>query len=202
MKKIFVILALGLASTQAHAFIQFEPFAGYFMGTNVQTDLLDAQVKSDLSGGYGGLRLAWMTPVRLWIGVEGETSFSSKGKYKESNANPSSYDFTSTTGYVSIGYETLARVRLYGGYGVYDSLVLKEDVQTATGDTTFSGGTAFKVGLGYHLTQYIAINVEYAMHDYKKLKNNAFKDVEIKEAGVKSEKASTYGVNFSLPFFW
>lgn len=203
MNKIGLFLVLGLVSVTAQAHIQFEPFAGYVTGSHLEQDTSGNITHNDISGGYGGLRLAWMTPFRLWIGIEGETTFSAKGKNKDAPATADpNFDFTRTTGYVSIGYETMERIRLYGAYGVLDSLLQKETVATATGDTTYSGGTAFKVGLGYHLTQHIAINLEYGSHDYKKIKNNTYDNVDLKQTNIDSEKSSTYAVNFSLPFFW
>lgn len=203
MKTILAVLALSfLTTTAAQAHILFEPSLGYAMGTLTNTTSADVQTKSDLSAPSVGLRLAWMSPIRLWIGVDGDYVFG-KGKAKDvSPGTEDTFDFTSTTGSISLGYETLHRIRLYASYGVFDSLVLKEDGNSALGDTIFTGGNPIKIGWGYHLTQSIAVNIEYAMHDYKKVKNNLINDTEINQVGLKSQKIQTYGLNFSLPFFW
>lgn len=203
MKKTILLLTafLGFSAT-AQAYILIEPFVGYQMGTATTKTTSGAETELTSSSPAAGLRLGYVFPFRAFITVDGHYAFSGKVKPKDTATSTQEYNATETSGYVTLGYETLFRVRMWGSVGISDSLQLKDPDSILANDRTYSGGVPFKAGLGYHLTQTIAINLEYLMHDYKKVKSTAYDNVNLPQANLESVKADSFLLTFSAPIFW
>lgn len=175
---------------QSHAGILFEPYVGYGTGHLKTLATGGSETKYQSSEAQGGLRLG-LRHRGLWIAGEGELGFS--GKLKPDSGD--SEDLTETTMYASLGYDFMTRVRLYAGYGLSESLQRKNSGGVKT---TYSGGTAWKAGLGYWLHPHLCINLEYSSHDYKKIKTDTY-DGDLSLGSLDSVKADAVRLNFSFP---
>lgn len=191
-------------STRAHAFILIEPSIGYQMGTSKTKSLSGTETEFTGYSPAAGLRLGYVFPFRAFISVDGQYGFNGKVKPKETALAGAveEYNAEETSGYITLGYETMYRVRIWGSAGVSDTLKLKDPKKVLANDVTYSGGVPFKVGLGYHVTQSICLNLEYSMHDYKKVKSTAYDNVNLRQAGLESVKAESLLLSLSAPIFW
>jgi opacity protein-like surface antigen len=202
MKKVLLMFSVCLGfSGIAQAHFLFEPFVGYEYGTGTTKTLSGTSSDYALTAPVAGLRLGYVFPFRAFITVDGHYG-SGKLDPKDPSAGAiKEYNATETTGFVTLGYETMERFRLWASVGVSDTLQLKDPAGVPANDITYSGGVPFKAGLGYHLTQHIAINLEYLMHDYKKEKTTTLDNVSLNQAGIDSIKSSSFLLTLSAPFF-
>ncbi len=158
MKKMWLVLALflGFAGT-AHAGIMIEPYLGYEMGSH--TDI-NPTAKTELVN--MGARLAWKSPVMLWLGLDYNLGVS--GKYKVDGG--SSYDSKHNTLYAVAGVDLPILLRGWVGYGVSDEIT----VDTAS---TKIKGKPVKIGVGFTGLPFISLNFEYIMENLDKIESNA-----------------------------
>lgn len=159
IRSLLATLIFALASSTAFAGIHLEPYVGYESGSLNMTDTTNNDVGGKTTMMDFGLRLAYMTRVNLWFGVD--AMMGTGGTFKESNAGSGIPDATSTRTDIgaTIGYEFPIKLRLYGTYNLSTSLVTTDDGTSA--ETKYTGGTSYKVGLGYRILPFIALNAEY-----------------------------------------
>lgn len=180
MKRLFVILALGLGFTStSQAFIRVEPYVGYEMG-NGTSDALKFETK----GINAGLRLGWLNSnEKFWAVIDYETTFDASLDYGEGQGRD---ELKKTIIFGVVGYNFLERPwRVWAGYGM-DEWAL-QDAQK----TKFKG-TATKFGVGYTRYKPMSINFE--------LFNEAF--TEVSDAGGGSDidmKSTSYMLSVSWP---
>lgn len=191
MKRLVTTLAMLVGfSGVANAGILLEPYVGYESGSLIFIDATDVQSKFTNTALDAGLRLGFRSGG-FWLAAEGMASTGGKSKPE---VGPD-MAFSGTTLFASMGYDFSTRVRLMAGYGFQDSLTVKDDTGP---DTTYFGGMAAKVGLGFYILPHAALNVEYVMRDYKKVKVNDTEQT-ITDAGGKSMKSSAVLVTLSFP---
>lgn len=144
MSKLLISLALILGfSGVAHANIMIEPYLGYEMGKTTDPD-------GKTSGVVIGGRLAYKTPLMLWVGLDGgfET-----GKYKPDSNSDADLKRTSLYGVVGVDLPILFRV--WAGYGFSDEFKFESPYNMK------GTGTNFKLGLGFTALPFVSLNVEY-----------------------------------------
>lgn len=198
-KWLLALLFVGSIST-AHAAIVFEPSVGYSVSQATSTNLTNTEEKSEIKSPLAGLRLGYISNSRWWLGIDGVYHFGGKRQVTEP-ASTTELDSTAATGFVSLGYETRSRFRFWAGYGVYDTMTIKNGVMTDV-DATFSGGTSWKAGFGFHLINHLAFNLEYISHEYKRFKAQNGSEGDLESGGYKSLKSGTALATLSFPFFW
>ncbi|MBO9665573.1 MAG: hypothetical protein J7501_02020 [Bdellovibrio sp.] len=144
MKKMWLVLALfmGMSAT-AHAGLMIEPYLGYEMGKTTDPD-----GKTDFVN--MGLRLAYKTPVMLWVGVDG--NFGVSGNFKPDSGADATAKRTAYFGVVGIDLPIL--LRAWAGYGFNNKVVADNP------DGEWSG-TAMKLGVGFTGLPFISLNLEY-----------------------------------------
>ncbi len=166
MKRILTGLLVVLFVSTANAGMMFEPYVGYELG-NYKTKLAPALGGLNLSGvanGVGaGARLAYMFPVLLFIGVDGQySSVKFEDKTADEGLTKTNDTATRTAGYLLGGFEFLMGFRVYAGYGVYNKLEVNRTGTT----TTYTGGTNMKLGVGFRLVPKVTLNFEYITRTY------------------------------------
>ena len=148
MKKLLLAMAFTLGFTGvAHANIMLEPYLGYEMGKT--SDVSSINGKTDAVN--LGLRLAYKTPVMLWLGLDGQ--FGTSGDYKPDSGSNASLKHNTYYGVVGLDLPIL--LRGWVGYGFSDELKL---------DSPYSGslkGTNFKIGVGFTGLPFVSLNAEY-----------------------------------------
>lgn len=148
MKKLLVVLVavLGFGSI-SKADILIEPYVGYEMGKTTDPD-------GKLTGSQLGLRLAYKTPLMLWVGADytmgsGETDPDVGAKEDAKRSTLS--------GVVGIDFPIL--LRAWVGVG------LTNDIKV--GDYKFEGKNV-KVGLGFTGLPFVSLNLEYIKDTWDK----------------------------------
>ncbi|WP_413577845.1 outer membrane beta-barrel protein [Bdellovibrio sp. HCB290] len=159
MKKMWLVLALlvGFSAT-AKADILIEPYLGYEMGSH--TDL-DPTAKTELVN--MGARLAYKTPVMLWLGLDYNLGVS--GKYKPDGQ--SDMDAKRNTLYAVAGVDLPILLRGWVGYGVMDEIKMDGT------DNPKIKGKPVKIGIGTTLLPFISLNVEYIMENIDKVETDS-----------------------------
>lgn len=161
MKKLLIAMALTLGFTGvAHAGIMLEPYLGYEMGKT--SDVVSINGKTDAVN--LGLRLAYKTPVMLWLGLDGQ--FGVSGDYKPDSGSNASLKHNAYYGVVGIDLPILFRA--WAGYGFSDQFKL---------DSPYSGtmkGTNFKLGVGFTGLPFISLNAEYIKGNLTKIEGGSY----------------------------
>lgn len=153
--------ALAVVST-AKADILLEPYLGYGMGkAKLETTL--GNFEWDNNNVHVGARLGWQFLVAM-AGLD--YSMPMSGKFKGTSTGANDGDYSGSTLWAFAGAR-LPLIRAYAGYGLMNTAEIKD----TTGTTTLSGGTSMKVGGSFTGFPLIAVNVEYIMNDYKKIKS-------------------------------
>ncbi|WP_413580794.1 hypothetical protein [Bdellovibrio sp. HCB288] len=158
MKKMWLVLALIVGfSVNAKADILIEPYLGYEMGSH--TDV-NPTAKTELVN--MGARLAYKTPVMLWLGLDYNLGVS--GKYKQDGQ--ADMDAKRNTLYAVAGIDLPILLRGWVGYGVMSEI--KAD---GTGNPKIEGKPV-KIGVGTTLLPFISLNLEYTMENIDKVKSD------------------------------
>lgn len=148
MKKLLIALALTMGfSGVAHAGILIEPYLGYESGKTTDVD-------GKFDGVTIGGRLAYKTPVMLWVGVDGAFGVSGKSK-PDSGTGYSDVDQKHNTFYGVVGIDLPILLRGWVGYGFSDQIKLE-----GSADSTYKGKN-FKIGLGFTGLPFVSLNAEY-----------------------------------------
>lgn len=186
MKRITGLLVL-FFGFQAQAGFMVEPFVGYDMGASKTTSTAGVDGSSTTTGmGYGAL-----LGYRFSNGVSVAAEYAGgTGKSKDTTAGSTApdSDYARTAIGAVVGYDR-GMWRIYGGYGFSDSNVVKANGSTTTEDNTFTG-TNYKIGVGIMPIRHFAVNLQYTVPTYTKMKNNTL------TAAAASEKISDYFSKF------
>lgn len=152
MKKLLAVLTavMGFASV-SQADIMIEPYLGYEMGT------FGGGTEGKLDGTQMGLRLAYATPVMLWLGVDGTTTVSATFK-PEVGANEGS---KRTSLYAVAGVDLPILLRGWVGYGFSNELKGDESDKLT--------GTSMKVGVGFTGLPFVSLNLEYLKETFNEV---------------------------------
>lgn len=171
MKKLLVVLAAMMSfASVSQADILIEPYLGYEFGKATDPD-----GKTD--GTLLGARLAYVTPVMLWVGVDATLGMS--GKFKPDTGSDDDFKRTTLAGVVGIDFPILLRAWL--AYGFTNEI----DLDTA-GDKL--KGTSTKLGVGFTGLPFVSLNLEYMKETFDK-----FGDAD------SDAQTETYILSVSLP---
>lgn len=147
MKKFLVALTMMLGfSGVAHASIMFEPYLGYETGK-----FSDPDGKGD--GVNIGARLAYHTPIFLWLGLDGNVGIS--GNFKPDSSSIANSDMKRNSLYGVVGVDFPILLRAWAGYAFMDDQKLDSPHNSTLKNKTY------KVGVGFTGLPFISLNVEY-----------------------------------------
>lgn len=175
MKRI-LILALVLTAPFSHAGVLIEPFVGYQVGRTQQTGQSDQKYKTTNYGARVGYQKMGLMVGGEYLGGQGT----------EDNGSPAAKLTTTNLG-AFVGYEFPILVRVYATYA-FDA---KLDRKIGTSTTSYDGGNAVKLGLGFTPLPLVSVNLEYIKSTYTKIN-----DVNLGHDLL----AGTYGLSLSVPF--
>lgn len=167
VKTVFASFFVVLISSQALAGLMIEPYVGYESGTLKATTVGGGDV-----GGTGnaidvGARIAWKF-FGLWAGVD--YMIATGGKTSPSTAVAGTdVTYTKNDLGVSLGYDFPIKIRTYATYVLNPSWKQTSTTAGVATDTTYSGGTSWKLGLGYSLIMWLTANFEYYNNSPSKL---------------------------------
>lgn len=172
MKKLMAVcaLVLGFASV-SQAGVLIEPYLGYEMGKTKDFS------EGKYDGTQMGLRLAYKTPVMLWLGVDG--TFGVSGKVKPDVGTEE--DATRTTMYGVVGIDLPILLRGWVGYSFSDEVKV---------DSGKFKGSGYKVGLGFTGLPFVSLNFEYINEKF-----NDFEGISLPQ----DLKNDSYVLSVSLP---
>ena len=179
MKKLVVALSLILGfSGVAKAGILVEPYLGYEMAKVTGTN-----ADGKANGAEFGVRLAYKTPVMVWVGVDG--TFGLTGKYSPDSGSDA--DSKHNTYYAVVGLDFPILLRAWAGYGFSDEMKLESPYNSK------ATGKNFKLGVGFTGLPFVSLNAEY-------IKGTADK---IEAGGVTNNspdlKTESFVISVSLP---
>ncbi|MFV8258928.1 hypothetical protein ACNQKP_14060 [Bdellovibrio bacteriovorus] len=155
MKKLLVMLAvvMGFGSV-SHADILLEPYLGYETGKTTDPD-------GKIDGTVFGARVAYKTPIMLWVGVDG--AFGLSGTSKPDAGGDETSKRSSVYGVVGIDLPILLR----GWLGVS----LKNEVDLE--DSGKLSGKSTKLGVGFTGLPFLSLNLEYLKDTFDELDGNS-----------------------------
>lgn len=169
LRGFFVLLLSQLIFLQVWAGLHLEPYVGYESGTLNQTDTSNM----DLSGGTTmtdmGVRLGYSLPLGLWVAADLMSGTGGQVKGKSSDPVASGKSSKMDMG-LSVGYEFPIKLRFYGGYILSSAYTFTDDTSA---ENKFTGGTAYKLGVGYRFIPWLAFNLEYYSQAPVKYSNSA-----------------------------
>lgn len=175
MKKLLVVLVavLGFGSV-SHADILIEPYLGYETGKTTDPD-------GKLNGSHLGLRLAYKTPVMLWVGVDYTAGIS--GQFEPDGASKEDAKRSTLSGVVGIDLPIL--LRAWVGVG------LTNDMKVDSGKLE---GKNVKVGVGFTGLPFVSLNLEYIKDTWDKFDGNAI------PTGDAQNESVAFSVSLPLQF--
>lgn len=149
MKKLLVVLAvvLGFGSV-SHADVLVEPYLGYEFGKTTDPD-------GKLTGSQLGLRLAYKTPLMLWVGADYTMGVS--GEVDPDTGSKEDAKRSTLSGVVGIDFPIL--LRAWVGVGFTNDLKLDAG--------TFKGKNV-KLGVGFTGLPFVSLNLEYIKDTWDK----------------------------------
>lgn len=151
-------------STTAQAGLMLEPYLGY------QTTAVDAKFKTlDLDAGGAnqgvgfGLRAGYSL-IMAWFALD--YMMVPNGKFKPANELVmSEADYSRSDLWLTAGIDLPVLLRFWGGYGLMNTATFKD----SSGDSKLTGGSHMKFGLGFTGLPLVSLNLEYLMHEHKKI---------------------------------
>lgn len=185
-KQFFIFFALVIAAIQAsHAAILVEPVLGFTLAnkfdSKATSDITDPSESKGSGLAYGG-RLGYQN-MGFQLGLD----------YLHSSVDVDEKDIKSditTSEWAAFaGFRFPILLRFYAGY-IFSGT---GDYKASTGNIDLTGGTGYKVGVGWTLLPFIDLNLEYKKTNYD----------EIKAGGSKLKADldnSAYLLSISLPF--
>lgn len=172
MKKLLAVVALTLGFVSvSQASVMVEPYLGYEFGK------VKDSVEGDVKATNLGLRLAYKTPVMLWVGVD-----ATYGLTGTLDTSPSADFNRKTSMYGVLGIDLPILLRAWLGY----SFVNEVD----TGSPGKLKGDSMKLGLGFTGLPFVSLNLEYLKDEYKDLGSASLSP---------KAKGETYMFSVSLP---
>lgn len=176
MKILVIAISILFSSFGAQAGILIEPYGGIHTGslsstknpttgiywTNDNPTGIEGMANS---GGFVGGRLG-LSFLGVWIAGDYVT-ISGNMRY-DKPVGRGDGSFSGNYGFVDVGIDFPFLLRLWGGYGFSNSLLIKwTDRQGNNHSDSFKGGTAVKAGLGFSFLYFLSINFEYIKPTYK-----------------------------------
>ncbi|UXR66140.1 hypothetical protein EZJ49_07740 [Bdellovibrio bacteriovorus] len=154
MKKLLVVLAvvLGFGSV-SHADVLVEPYLGYEFGKTTDPD-------GKLTGSQLGLRLAYKTPLMLWVGADYTMGVS--GEVDPDSTPKEDAKRTTLSGVVGIDFPILLRAWLGVGF--------TNDLKLDSGKLT---GKNMKLGVGFTGLPFVSLNLEYIKDTWDEFDGNS-----------------------------
>lgn len=182
----------GFAST-ASAGLYLEPYVGYEMAT--MTGKLKSNggtIDSTGTAYAAGLKLGYMTPVGFWVGADGESTMSGTVKYD--NAALKNDDYSRMQAYVDVGFNFPVLLNVWAGYALMNQM----EIKTSSSTGTFSGGSAYKAGLGFRILPLLMLGVEYRAFSYADVESGG--TTRSVDAVYSSMNDSSTVVTINMPF--
>ncbi|NJL26021.1 MAG: hypothetical protein HC902_13210 [Calothrix sp. SM1_5_4] len=196
-KNLLLLGLLSMAGARASAGLLIEPAGGYSVGdrtlkvsdTHPDTGLRGAELSGSVDGLVYGGRVGWLFG-RFFLGGDYQLI---RGK-QNLNQNAALTDFNMTTMYGTLG------VWFNPGFRIFAAKAFEhKSVEENRPHPTTYKGDGYKVGLSYaYRMMPLAINVEYAVFEYKKAEINGVEYAA--EDLFSSQKFSTLILSISLPF--
>lgn len=179
---------LNLSSLPAKADLLLEPFAGYHSGT--ASFKSKSGVESEVSD--GGLAFQGRGAYSVMGFFFGLDAFFAKADAKYSKpAGTKDTESQHTAYYIVAGYEApVVPLRAWLGYALAHEWGL--------GNSTFSGGSNIKLGIGFTFLPLISLNLEYFKNDFGSLTTTGGTSTSVGQA-YDSFNASSLFLSASLP---
>jgi len=166
------ILAVSLSPAMGFAGLLIEPYLSYaalkYSGSTNYEGLKTDLNETDLTGPIYGARLAY--------GI-GNLGFGFDYSKASLNDAGNSSAMTNMCGFGMLSWDS---IRFWAGYIFDTSRTIKNTDYSI--DNTIKG-TGLKAGLGWSLTSYFSINVEYLSLDYKKEDSSSLSDLNEQDKG-------------------
>ncbi len=160
MKRVFLTIVLVFGFSAAHAGFLIEPNVGFAVQGGWDFSVVD----DDVTMTHLGSRIGYMTPMGLMFG--GDVQYGT-GTYKTLGTGfTTDLDGTSLDLGAFVGFQSMIGFRGYISYMAASSIDLDD-----TSSTKFTG-TGFKLGAGYQIVEYFALNLEYHMMSYTDFEDN------------------------------
>lgn len=157
--KLVSILLITAITSQAHAGFHFEPY----LGKSVSGDWSSSPGEGDVSMTEFGLKMGYQAPVGFQIGGDFQMG---KGAHDNILAGGVDADSGHAAFGIYLGYQSDMGLRGYAHYFFASALAFDD-----ANDTAYAGN-GFKLGVGYSLLAWLAINLEYQIMNYDEFKNN------------------------------
>ncbi len=158
LKALLSSLFCVLLSAKAFAGFMFEPYLGYesqkVAGSTSGVDIGGTGSAIDL-----GARIGWGFGLGFWSAIDVMTA--TGGKYSPTTTLTSTFTYTKTDMGLSLGYDFPIKLRTYLTYNFNPSWDLTTETLGVSTATKYSGGTSYKIGLGYSLIAMLTLNFEY-----------------------------------------
>lgn len=180
IKLIFIILISATASF-AHAGFHLEPYLGYAL----KGEWEQGSSKDDISMRTFGVKLGYQAPTGFQVGGDIQLG---AGTYD--NISPLDTDAGTASFGAYIGYQSDMGLRGYAHYHFVSAVAFD-----TTNDPAY-GGNGFKLGVGYSVISWLAINVEYHMMTYSEYKDDLTTDADLDP----KQKDNFVFVTVSFPF--
>ncbi|PWU12632.1 MAG: hypothetical protein C5B49_16025 [Bdellovibrio sp.] len=176
----------------SHAGLLIEPYLNYELIGQVANVNASGDVSAKTSGlGMGG-RIGYSLPILFWAALD--YSMLPTGTAKP-DVIGSSYSTSRSDLYLTAGIDLPILLRVWLGYGLMNSLTLKKP----GGDETYSGGTNFKIGVGFKLIPLVTLFAEAYTHKSSKV-NVGGNTVDVSSYVVGNYVDAGGVVGVSVPF--
>lgn len=149
-----------LISSHAFAGFLLEPYVGY------ESQTITATIKTSNAdaGGTGtaialGARLGWAFGSGFWTALDGMTAMN--GSFNPTTSSTNTTTYTRTNIGLTLGYNFSNKLRMYFGYDFSPSSNVTDSNGGTTSTTKYTGGPAYKLGIGRLFTPSVAVNLEY-----------------------------------------
>lgn len=199
-RMLLVTLLFVLAAAPAKAGLLLEPYLSYDLGVMNLTFGTGAGSASGGTAKLGangigfGARVGYTIPM-FFAGLDYSMADLSLTEISDSAAALSADKGSRSSLFAIVGTHILF-FRGYLGYGLIHDVVAKD----STGDSTFKGSGAIKIGGSFTGLPIVALNLEYIMATYDKV-TTSIGDLSVASDGLYSEaKSSTVILSVSAPF--
>lgn len=182
--KLASIIIISAATSLAHAGFHFEPYLGFA----VDGEWDSGGTKDDVSMTEFGLKMGYQAPSGFQVGGDIQLG---AGTYDGLGVGGADMKAGAAAFGLYLGYQSPMGLRGYAHY-LFASALAFDD----TDDTAFSGD-GFKLGVGYSVLPWLALNLEYHVMKYDEGKNNLVSDF----VSMSPEHKNNFiFVNVSFPF--
>lgn len=191
MKSTLLAFVFVLFAGTAHAGLMLEPYIGFESGQVVAVNHLAGDLSAKTSGLMGGIRVAYSLPILFWAGLD--YSMLPTGSARPDIVGEN-YNYSRSDLYLVAGVDLPILFRVWAGYGLMNSLVLKK----STGDETYTGGTSLKLGVGFKMIPFVTVFLEGYNHKAKDVSANGIDGAISDFFGAYEDGGFTIGASFPL----